>query len=135
MIDGVSTDFEPWPYPSPVLEQLGSFWLHRHDPLRIGFFVDDYKLNGRGFLHAGVIATIADVVIGHTLAATTEPPMALVTVNLTCDYVGTAAAGEWVDGHIAPIRVGRRLATGTAMFTAENRTIATARGLYLPATA
>lgn len=126
-------DFEPWPYPSPVLDMLGPFWVHRQDPLRVGFHVDDNKLNARGFLHAGVIATIADVVIGYTLAATTDPPTPLVTVNLSCDYIGSADAGAWVNGQVAPMRVGRRLATGTAVFTAGNRTIANVRGLYLPA--
>lgn len=124
--------FEPWPYLSPVLDLIGPFWVHRHDPLRIGFHVDDNKLNGRGLLHAGVIATIADVVIGHTLEATTDPPTPLVTVNLSCDYIGSAEAGAWVDGHIAPMRVGTRLATGSAVFTADNRTVASVRGLYLP---
>ena len=44
------------------------------DPLRLGFTVDDAKVNGRGFLHAGTIAAIADVAIGHTLAEMADPP-------------------------------------------------------------
>jgi acyl-coenzyme A thioesterase PaaI-like protein len=124
--------FDRWAHPSPVLDRLGSFWQHRQDPLLIGFHVDEYKRNARGFLHAGVVATIADVAIGHALAGGTDPPTLLVTVNLSCDYLGTAAADSWVEGRITPIRVGRRMATGSCTFTAGPHIVATARGLFLP---
>jgi uncharacterized protein (TIGR00369 family) len=129
----VPVDFERWPYASPALDRLGPFWRHRHDPLRVGFAVEPHQLNARGYLHAGVIATIADAAIGHALAAGTEPPTPLVTVSLTCDYLGAVGEGAWIDGHVTPTRVGRRLATGQAQFTADDRLVATARGLYLPA--
>jgi acyl-coenzyme A thioesterase PaaI-like protein len=81
-------DFVPWDHPSPVLDALGGFLRHGADPLRIGFVVGGSKVNARGLLHAGVLATIADVSIGHALAASTEPRTPLLTVSLTCDYTG-----------------------------------------------
>jgi uncharacterized protein (TIGR00369 family) len=125
--------FVPWDHPSPVLDALGGFLRHDTDPLRIGFTVDGSKVNARGLLHAGVLATIADVSIGHALAASTEPRTPLLTISLTCDYTGSASTGSWVEATVEPGRVGRRLAAGSAVFAVDGRTICTCRGLFLPA--
>lgn len=125
--------FVPWEYPSPLLTAIGGFVRHPTDPLHVGFTVDEPKTNARGFLHGGVIATIGDVAIGRALATRTEPPIPLVTINLSCDLVGTALAGEWVDVAITPTRAGRRLRAGTATFT-TTRVIATVTALFMPST-
>lgn len=125
--------FIPWDHPSPVLQALGGFHRHESDLTRIGFYVDEYKVNARGLLHAGVLATIADVAIGHVLAASTDPPTRLLTISLNCDFTGAAQAGLWVEGTVSAGRVGRRLAVGTIVFTDADRPIGTGRGLYLPA--
>lgn len=130
---GVPEDFIPWDHPSPVLDALGGFLRHGTDPLRIGFAVEGSKVNARGLLHAGVLATIADASIGHALAASTEPRTPLLTINLSCDYTGSAPTGAWVEATIEPGRVGRRLADGSAVFSVDGRTICTCRGLFLPA--
>jgi acyl-coenzyme A thioesterase 13 len=124
-------DFEVWPFPSPVLDRLGPFHRHRTDHLRVGFRVVDHQLNARGFLHAGVLATLADVAIGHGLSALSQPPRRAVTVNLTCDYHGSATTGAWVDGIVTPAHIGRRLSSGRIEFTVDGRTIAAARGMYM----
>ncbi|MEU5881803.1 PaaI family thioesterase [Spirillospora sp. NPDC047279] len=125
--------FVAWHRPSPLLDALGGFMRDPDDPLRAGFVVEGAKTNARGFLHAGTIATIADVVIGHALAVQSDPPVPLVTVNLSCDLVGAARSGEWVDVTVTPTRVGRRLASGTATFATE-RVVAKVTALFMPAT-
>lgn len=125
--------YVPWDNPSPVLDALGGFLCRESDPRLIGFFVDEHKVNARGFLHAGVLATFADVAIGHALARSTDPPSRLLTINLSCDFTGVAEAGTWVEGTVEIGRVGRRLAFGTIAFTADGRAIGSGRGLFLPA--
>ena len=124
-------DFEAWPFPSPVLDRLGPFYRHRTDHLRVGFRIVDHQLNARGFLHAGVLATLADLAIRHGLSALSQPPRSAVTVNLTCDYHGSATTEAWVDGIVTPAHVGRRLSSGRIEFTVDGRTIAAARGMYM----
>lgn len=126
------TDYVPWDRPSPVLTALGGFSRHPDDPLRAGFTVDAPKLNARGLLHAGVIATIADVVIGRALSTRTDPPTRLLTIKLDCDLLGPAHPGDWVEITVTPTRLGRRLAAGTATFTTA-RPIATITALFMPA--
>jgi acyl-coenzyme A thioesterase PaaI-like protein len=126
------TDYIEWPYPSPVLDAIGGLRQHRDDPLLAGFKVDQHKVNGRGFLHAGVIATLGDVAIGHALGALAEPGQRYVTVNLSCDLLGVAHLDDWVDITISPTRSGRRLAAGAASFHTD-RPIATVTALFMPA--
>ncbi|MBW8482048.1 PaaI family thioesterase [Actinomadura parmotrematis] len=123
--------FVPAERGSPVLDALGGFLRHRDDPLRFGFAVTGPKLNRRGLLHGGVIATLGDVVIGRVLATLTDPPVPLVTVNLACDLVGSAREGDWVEIVVSPTKTGRRLRAGGATF-ANGRVVATVSGLFLP---
>jgi acyl-coenzyme A thioesterase PaaI-like protein len=123
-----------WPRPSPLLTAIGGFEQDPDDRLRIGFFVDANKVNARGFLHAGAIAAIADAAIGHALASQSETPQGLVTINLSCDLLGTANLGDWVDGTVTPARNGRRLSAGSVLFTTD-RPIATVTALFVPTTA
>ena len=67
--DETAESFGPWRWPSPMVDRLGDLKCHRTDPARFGFVVDEPKLNGHGYLHAGALSTIADVVIGHSLAS------------------------------------------------------------------
>lgn len=124
--------FVEWPHPSPLLSAIGGFRQDPAQPLRVGFVVDANKVNARGFLHAGAIAAIADAAIGHALAASVHPPARLVTINLSCDLLGTANLGDWVTGVVTPTRVGRRLAAGSIAFTTD-RPIATVTALFVPA--
>ncbi|TDC87770.1 PaaI family thioesterase [Actinomadura sp. 7K507] len=123
--------FIPWDRPSPLLTAIGGFARHATDPLRAGFTVDAPKTNARGFLHGGVIAAVGDVAIGYALAVQSDPPAGLVTVNLSCDLLGTAREGDWVEVVVTPTRTGRRLAAGTATFT-STRVIAHVSALFMP---
>ncbi len=131
-VEAVPPGYVEWPHRSPLLDALGGFVCHRSDPLVAGFEVTEPKCNARGFLHAGAVAAIADVTIGHALAASTDPPSRLVTINLACDLVGTATLGQWVELRVIPVRVGRRLASGTATLSTD-RPIATVTALFVPA--
>lgn len=124
--------FVPWDRPSPLIAAIGGFDRNPDDPLHVGFRVEGPKMNARGFMHAGVVAIVGDVAIGHALAVQTDPPTNLVTINLSCDYLGTARDGDWVDVRITPTRMGRRLAAGTATFT-TSRVIARVNALFMPA--
>lgn len=126
------SDYSAWAYPSPLLDAIGSLRGHVSDPMRAGFVVDECKVNGRGILHGGVIATVGDVVIGHALRTLLPEPIPFVTINMNCDLLGVARLGDWVDVTVTPGRVGHRLAAGTATF-ATDRTIATVTALFMPA--
>ena len=129
---GTMGSFVPFGHPSPMLDHLGDLRRHAADGTRFGFLVDEPKLNGRRLLHAGAVSTIADVVIGHALAAASDPPARYVTTSLEVHFVGTGREGEWIDVTVTPVRIGRRLAVGTAAFTAAGRTVGFATAAFMP---
>lgn len=127
--------FVPWPHRSPLLDAIGSFDTHEVEEGRFGFVVDGAKVNGRGFLHAGAIASIADAAIGHALAAqmgTNGLATNLVTVDLSCNYLGAARLDDWVDGEVIPLKLGRRLAAGLARLTVREQPVAAVSALFVP---
>lgn len=121
-----------WPHPSPLLDGLGELWQHASTTGRFGFPVDEPKLNARELLHAGAISTIADVCLGHTMAAATDPPTPLVTANLNVTFVGAGHRDRWIDVFAQAHRVGRRLATGEVTFLDEDRIVAHATAVFIP---
>lgn len=52
--------------------------------------------NGRGLLHGGVIAALADNAMGLSLALQSDPPASPFTTSLSLDYFGKAAVGAWL---------------------------------------
>jgi acyl-coenzyme A thioesterase PaaI-like protein len=126
-------DWVPWTRSSPLLDALGGFLVDPTDPRRARFRVEGPKVNGRGGLHAGAIAAIADVVIGHAVARTAAVPAPLVTVNLSCDLLGAAGPGDWVDVEVTSTRLGRRLGAGGALFRTTAREVARVSALFVPA--
>ena len=103
---------------------MTGFKCHRDDALSLGFVVEGGKLNGRGFLHAGVIAAVADAAIGHSIGAPMDPSARLVTVNLSCDLLGSARRDEWVDVDVDVTKRGRRIGAGTATLRVADRVVA-----------
>jgi len=126
--------FVPWPHPSPLLDAIGGFERDPTDPTRVAFSVDAPKVNARGFLHTGVIASIADVAIGHLLSEMMDPPASLVTVSISCDLLGSARLGDRVHGVVEATHLGRRLAAGAAVLSTD-RTIARVTALFVPRSA
>jgi acyl-coenzyme A thioesterase PaaI-like protein len=126
-------EFVPFGHPSPMLDHLGDLRRHTTDGGRFGFLVDEPKLNGRRLLHAGALSTVADVVIGHSLGATMEPPGRYVTTSLEVHFVGAGEEGDWVDVTVSPVRIGRRLAVGTATFSVGGRPVGFATAAFMPA--
>jgi len=79
-----------------MLEALGGFMSRGSDEsLEIGLLVGEAHLNGRGRLHGGVIATLADTGTGYLLVARTGGQR-WITAKLTVDYRSTAVPGEWL---------------------------------------
>lgn len=124
--------FLPWAWPSPMLDHLGDLRSAVDDASRYGFTVDEPKLNGRGLLHAGAVSTIADVAIGHALGALASDGARYVTIGLELHFLGVGRPGDWIDVVVEPVKIGRRLAVGTAAFTNAGKPVAHATGTFMP---
>ena len=126
----VPEGFVPYHRPSRYLELIGPLYEAVTDAAVVGLRIDERHLNARGFLHAGVLVAVADVLMGHTAHRANASADGLVTASLTTDFLGSAHLGDWVQGVASVRRLGRQLAFTACEFTAAGRPVLAASGIF-----
>jgi len=75
---------------SPFFGALGPFFYR---PTKSGFVIGlriaAKHANARGSAHGGFLLTLADIALGHTASASSDPPLALTTVNIAPTSLAT----------------------------------------------
>jgi uncharacterized protein (TIGR00369 family) len=130
----IPRDFRPLFRTSPVLELIGPLYCRGEGvELVIGLRVEAKHCNARGTIHGGILATLADVALGYTMAFSSTPPVGLVTANLTLDFAGTARIGDWLETHVDVQKQGSRLSFANCYITADSQRIVRASAVFLVA--
>lgn len=107
----VPDGFEPLFRSSPFLDTIGPLFCKGLGPdMLVGVRAERKHCNARGFVHGGVLATMADIALGYALAYSVDPPLSLVTATLTLDFAGSAKQGEWLQASVDVQKTGSRLA-------------------------
>ena len=84
--------FEPHSRKSPLTEPWEPLYAKRTDKaVIIGLRLAKPHTNGRGLIHGGLIAALADNAMGYSCAHQMGGVSSLVTIGLAVDFVGTAA--------------------------------------------
>ena len=123
--------FEPHLRRSPVTAPWEPLWVKRHSGgLTLGFRIAASHCNARGSLHGGVIATLADNMMGLACADAAGGGIGMVTVSLTTDYLGGAQPDEWLEIAATPTRIGRTLCFASAVVTAGDKSVARASAVF-----
>ena len=105
------SDFKPLFRTSPFLDAIGEFYYKGWGAdLVLGTYVPEKAANHRGIAHAGFLCTLADVALGYAAATSKEPPLNLVTMNLSLDFAGKAEVGDWLETSVELQKVGNRTA-------------------------
>jgi uncharacterized protein (TIGR00369 family) len=87
--------------------------------------------NLRGTVHGGILATLADITIGYSLAFSTEPPTAAVTANLTLDFLSSARIGDWLEARVEFHKLGSRVAFGNCYISNDKERVVRASAVFL----
>ena len=125
----VPAGFEPHQRKSAVTDAWEPLYARTDDTtLQLGLRVGSAHCNSRGFLHGGVIATLADNAMGLTLGRHTGK--SAVTVGLSVDYVGAARLGQWLQVEPRFVRAGGTIGFIDALITADGETIARANATF-----
>ena len=131
MVGGVPGGFRPHYRSSPMLDLLGPFYSQGEGKdLVLGVRVADKHANSRGFAHAGLFLTLADVALGYAVAASQNPPVSLVTASITADFVGSAKVGDWVEAKVDVQRVGGKIAFANCYLHAGEKRIVRASAVF-----
>lgn len=113
-----------------------------------GMQVAKQHCNRGNKLHGGMVCTIADIAIGHNIAAALgadleaqpetsnpeavsgPPGVPMTTVSMSTDYTGSANLGDWVEVHVDVHRVGGSLAFANAYLSCADQRIARVSAVF-----
>ena len=123
--------FEPHFRKSPLTEPWEPLYSKRTEKaVVIGLLLDKPHTNGRGLIHGGLIAALADNAMGYSCAHVMENKFSLVTIGLAVDFVGTANVGQWLAIETDVIRTGSTICFAQSLAKADDVVIARANGTF-----
>lgn len=130
----VPRGFKPLFRTSPLLDLIGPVYaLGAGKDLVLGLRAEAKHCNSRGTVHGGMLATLADVALGYTMAFSSDPPARLVTANLSLDFAGTAKAGDWLQAHVDIQKQGSRASFANCYILVGAERIVRASAVFLVA--
>ncbi|MEM9358935.1 MAG: PaaI family thioesterase [Pseudomonadota bacterium] len=97
---------------------------------RLGCWIGQAHCNSRGFLHGGVIATLADNAMGLTYGLGLGSPDGIVTLKLDVDYLASGRMDDWLEIRPCLIRGGKTIGFVDADVFSEDLRIARASAIF-----
>jgi uncharacterized protein (TIGR00369 family) len=131
MSSDIPTGFERHYRQSPLTDPWEPLYSKRTDnAVIIGLRLAKPHTNGRGLIHGGLIAALADNAMGHSCGHQMGGPTSLVTIGLAVDFVGTAKIGQWLVIESDVIRTGRTICFAQSLIKADDVVIARANATF-----
>jgi acyl-coenzyme A thioesterase PaaI-like protein len=100
------------------------------DTVILGLRAGPAHTNSRGFVHGGLISTLADNAMGLSCARKLGDLSSLVTVNLMVDFLGSALQGQWLEFDTVFVKPGGTLCFTQAFVTADGQPCARANAVF-----
>lgn len=123
--------FAPHDRKSPVTDPWEPLYSRRtEDAVVLGFTAGQAHVNGRGFVHGGLLSALADNAMGLSCARRLGGDSSLVTVNLTLDFLASAQVGQWVEFDTVFVKPGKTLCFAQAFVTADGEPCARANAVF-----
>ena len=123
--------FAPHDRKSPVTDPWEPLYSRRtEDAVVLGFTAGEAHVNGRGFVHGGLLSALADNAMGLSCAQRLGGDSSLVTVNLTLDFLASAQVGQWVEFDTVFVKSGKTLCFAQAFVTADGEPCARANAVF-----
>src|SRR6476619_2104505 len=106
----IPEDFERRTRRSPLTEPWEPLYAKRTDKaVIIGLRLAKPHTNGRGLIHGGLIAALADNAMVHSCVYQMGGVSSLVTISLAVDFIGSAQVGQWLTIESEVIKTGRTI--------------------------
>lgn len=131
MTTEIPTGFEPHFRKSPFTDPWEPLYSRRTEKaVVIGLRLAKPHTNGRGLIHGGLIASLADNAMGYSCAQATDWKTSFVTVSLSVDYAGSAQVGQWLSVESDVIKTGSTLCFAQSLIKADDAVIARANATF-----
>jgi uncharacterized protein (TIGR00369 family) len=124
--------FKPLRRGGPFFGLMGPLFTKRDadGAIVIGLRVADKHTNMLGITHGGMLVTLADGALGINISSMRQPPQAMVTVNLSSDFIGSAHPGDWLEAHVRISKQGARLAFAECELLVGERLVLRCSGVF-----
>ena len=107
---GVPDGFERMPPFGPFHELVGPIYFKRTvEGFSIGLLAEEKHRNKGDMVHGGMIAMLADTAFTWANKYSRDPPLKLLTTQLTVSLIGKAQPGDWIEARVDVVRAGRRV--------------------------
>jgi uncharacterized protein (TIGR00369 family) len=127
----IPTGFEPLTRRSPLTEPWQPLYAKTTgEAVIIGLWSARPHTNGRGLIHGGLIAALADAAMGYSCAHRMRNTSSLVTIGLAVDFVGSAKVGQWLAIESCVIKTGSTICFVQCLVTADDAVIARANATF-----
>jgi uncharacterized protein (TIGR00369 family) len=133
MTEQIPAGFEPHFRKSPFTDPWEPLYSKRMEKsVHLGLRLAKPHTNGRGLIHGGLIASLADNAMGYSCAQAMgwNISMSLVTISLGVDYAGTANLGQWLAVECEVIKTGKTICFAQSLIKADDVVIARANGTF-----
>jgi len=123
--------FEPHFRKSPLTDPWEPLYSKRTDKaVIIGLRLAKPHTNGRGLVHGGLIAALADNAMGYSSAQAMDWTSSLVTISLSVDFVASGQVGQWLAVETEVIRTGSTICFAQSLIKADDVVIARANATF-----
>ena len=127
----IPAGFAPFEKSSAFLDLIGPLYAKTDERgLVLGIRIDERHCNRRGFAHGGLLVTLADLALGYSSGHGIDQSTALVTINLSADFAGSAQIGEWLETHTDVQRSGGSVAFANCYLTVGDRRLVRVSGIF-----
>ncbi|MNX37411.1 Thioesterase superfamily protein [compost metagenome] len=130
MIDSIPEGFALWRPSSRFMTHLADLGtLYRRDADSVlALRVNEAHTNMHGMAHGGLLATLADSALGHTIAQQLQ--VSVVTVQMSVEYLNAVKPGDWLQAHVRIDKQGRRLIYANCLLQVEGRVMLKANAVF-----
>jgi len=115
----------------PFLEPIGPIFRRPEEAgARFGIRIERRHCNSHDVAHGGMLATIADIVLGIGGAEQAGTPGHFITISLVTDFLAPAPRGAWLECHPALLRRTSRMMFVEGRFLADGAVVLRASGVF-----
>ncbi len=127
----IPTGFAPHFRKSPFTDPWEPLYSKRTEKAVVmGLRLARPHTNGRGLIHGGLIASLADNAMGYSCAQAMGWASSLVTISLGVDFIGGAETGQWLQIESEVIRTGSTICFAQSRIKADHAVIARANATF-----
>ena|SRR5438477_13045826 len=130
-VTDIPAGFAPHFRKSPFTDPWEPLYSKRTEKgMTMGLRLDRPHTNARGFIHGGLIASLADNSMGYSCAQAMGGTSSLVTISLAVDFIGNAQLGQWLSVESEAIRTGSTICFAQSLIKADDTMVARANATF-----